>query len=737
MWSSIENLKENLNRIALEIHDDDDEDDGKLSIYNSGDRADSNSVSDRRVSRNFAHSKSPTYHSPIANGFDSAHNPEIEKYKLENKRLKDSEAEIKALSVNYAALLKEKVDQVSRLNEENSSLKQSLQSSSPLSASKNMHKGSSDQSPNRQSKAIVNRSFGSRTNNGLSRKQDGLSNGTSFGNEKEIADLLEEKDKSLSAMQASHELQIKQFEMELDKERTELANMQIRLQEEQKLSLSFQQELNSLKADKDKMAVEMTKIRTELSHKVSELKQLQMKLHERDNEESGEATDALGRVIETLQKENSYLKNEKDKLEASLKETGVSSADRSNISSTSEVHPMEVFPKKEEMKRSLQNLENELKETRRGRDKAQQELKRLKQHLLEKEMEESEKMDEDSKIIEELRQNNEYQRAQISQLEKALKQAISGQEDVKTLNDNELKRSKDMIDELNKKLANCLDTMEAQNVEVLNLQTALGQYYAEIEAKERLAEELAMAKVESHKLSGLLKHAYNESETFKKEKEEVLVKLSDMERRLSEGKGRINKLEQDNEKLRRALEQSMTRLNRMSLDSDNYVDRRIVIKLLVTYFQRNHSKEVLDLMVRMLGFSDEDKQRIGMAQQGSGKGVVRGVLGLPGRLVGGILSGSSAPSSTPSDQSFADLWVDFLLKENERERSEAAEASAGATPAEHRSNNAGGSFVSSKPQSSPKHNLPPLAPNSQRVILPPVQSDTEFSTVPLTPLEAN
>ena len=47
-------------------------------------------------------------------------------------------------------------------------------------------------------------------------------------------------------------------------------------------------------------------------------------------------------------------------------------------------------------------------------------------------------------------------------------------------------------------------------------------------------------------------------------------------------------------------------------------------------------------MVRMLGFSDEDKQRIGIAQQGAGKGVVHGVLGLPGRLVGGILGGSSA-----------------------------------------------------------------------------------------------
>lgn len=56
-------------------------------------------------------------------------------------------------------------------------------------------------------------------------------------------------------------------------------------------------------------------------------------------------------------------------------------------------------------------------------------------------------------------------------------------------------------------------------------------------------------------------------------------------------------------------------------------------------------------MVRMLGFSDEDKQRIGGAQQGAGKGVVRGVLGLPGRLVGGILGGGSAESSasTASD----------------------------------------------------------------------------------------
>ena len=51
-------------------------------------------------------------------------------------------------------------------------------------------------------------------------------------------------------------------------------------------------------------------------------------------------------------------------------------------------------------------------------------------------------------------------------------------------------------------------------------------------------------------------------------------------------------------------------------------------------------------MVRILQFSDEEKQRIGAAQQG----VVRGVLGLPGRLVGGILGGSLAESAASENQ---------------------------------------------------------------------------------------
>lgn len=78
--------------------------------------------------------------------------------------------------------------------------------------------------------------------------------------------------------------------------------------------------------------------------------------------------------------------------------------------------------------------------------------------------------------------------------------------------------------------------------------------------------------------------------------------------------------------------------------------------------------QVLDLMVRILGFSEEDKQRIGFAQHAAGKGVVRGVLGLPRSLVGGILGGRSTevPLHVPSESQvsfclFIHLWIDFLF----------------------------------------------------------------------------
>ena len=47
----------------------------------------------------------------------------------------------------------------------------------------------------------------------------------------------------------------------------------------------------------------------------------------------------------------------------------------------------------------------------------------------------------------------------------------------------------------------------------------------------------------------------------------------------------------------------MKRIHMINSDSTAMVDRRIVVKLLVTYFEKNQSPEVLGLMARMLGLS--------------------------------------------------------------------------------------------------------------------------------------
>ena len=58
-------------------------------------------------------------------------------------------------------------------------------------------------------------------------------------------------------------------------------------------------------------------------------------------------------------------------------------------------------------------------------------------------------------------------------------------------------------------------------------------------------------------------------------------------------------------RLRPAAE-TMKRVRLLNSDEDTTVDRRIVVKLLTTYFERGQPPDVLQLMARMLGFSGAD-----------------------------------------------------------------------------------------------------------------------------------
>ncbi|CAL9135047.1 unnamed protein product [Musa textilis] len=739
MRSSIATYRESLSRIANEVLDTADELESPRSRLTEGESPASARRLPRRLSR-----ISPLTGSPTANGVDSGPQDEIAKYKADILKLQASEAEIRALSVNYAAILTEKEEQLSKLREENGSLRKSFEASAlhpsrdeshkTLTNSSNALKGNSEHSPGRRQRHFFqenSHSTGNHTPKSNVPKQDGLSNGAiqkhanSHGNGKEGPGLLHEN-KSVVASKSSLEADIERLRVQLDKECQNAGTLKQKLQEERQLNESYLSNINDLKMDKERSSIELKELRKELNEKISELRQLDAELKKRVMEqESNISLENAKNMIVTLEKENAKLKIEKDDLEQNLK-LHVQSTSEKAVDSTEDVEKMIL---------SIKRLEEELIDTRKGRDKALQELARLKQHLLEKELEDSDKMDEDSKMIEDLRANCEQQRAHVLQLEKALRQEIAKKEELKKLKTDELRDSNETISDLKQKLANCMSIVNSKNVELLNLQTALGQYYAESEAKERLGRDLSRAREEAGKLSESLKVANQELVIAKREKEEIAAKLAQTERMLSEGKNFIQKLEEDNTKLRHALEQSVTTLNRMSLDSDNHVDRRIVIKLLVTYFQRNHSKEVLDLMVRMLGFTEQDKQSIGFAQHAAGKGVVRGVLGLPGRLVGGILGGSSPETSSrvaSDNQSFADLWVDFLLKETEeREKRESSEASSTQGRRSTSSSLEHGSKLQSSVSSSPTGQIISTTPPPRRYQILD-HADGEFATVPLT-----
>ncbi|KAA3475231.1 Golgin candidate 4-like protein [Gossypium australe] len=334
MWTSIANLKENLNKITLDVHGDDDE---ELEIYGSENGRHS-TFSDRRNSHTFAPSK-PVSFSPLASGIDSPFNSEIGRYRAEIKKLQESEAEIKALSVNYAALLKEKEEQIFRLNQENGSLKQNLNATNagPSAARSeiskvsnngiNALKGKGDQSANRQHKStslVKNCYAGNQMSNGLSFKHDGKEKYRTFSSYKfRSLQICWKKKLSLEAIQASHESQIKQFKMELEKEHDKLVNVQIRLQEEHKRNESFQEELKLLKSDKDKhlgvllsnifnlfnwqRSAELSKIRNESNKKTIEINCLQKELNRREDESSDDTMENMKRLVATLEKETLIL----------------------------------------------------------------------------------------------------------------------------------------------------------------------------------------------------------------------------------------------------------------------------------------------------------------------------------------------------------------------------------------------------------------------------------------------
>ena len=112
-------------------------------------------------------------------------------------------------------------------------------------------------------------------------------------------------------------------------------------------------------------------------------------------------------------------------------------------------------------------------------------------------------------------------------------------------------------------------------------------------------------------------------------------------------------------------------------ETSEVLDKRLVAKLLLTYFERDQSPDVLELMARMLTMSEAEKATMGLGPGAREEGVLGTVAAAPARLVVGALGDAGSVAKVPvavaetfkgkGKTTVADQWVDFLLQQMDAE----------------------------------------------------------------------
>lgn len=206
--------------------------------------------------------------------------------------------------------------------------------------------------------------------------------------------------------------------------------------------------------------------------------------------------------------------------------------------------------------------------------------------------------------------------------------------------------------------------VSARDAELRNLQAALGELTFESEAADRMRGEVRSAQRQVDDLQHQLQQSAEQVQSAQQAQAQAQQLAADASSSTQEQQRIEKQLQDEAAMLRRALNESMRRVESLSDEGLVQVDRRIVVKLLVTFFEKGQSQEVLSLMARILAFTDEDKARVGLTRPR------KGVLS----RVAGALSLSNSRSKQAADDSLADQWLDFLIQQ--ADAADAAETAA-------------------------------------------------------------
>ena len=293
----------------------------------------------------------------------------------------------------------------------------------------------------------------------------------------------------------------------------------------------------------------------------------------------------------------------------------------------------------------LRKLESE-------RDSCREQLKRLKQQMIQ--------MQEDQEASLHWRID-----AEVKLALEDFKKKFSNEDGTLRSEATELQEE---LESTKKEHKQCLTQIEQKDAELMNLQIALGELTYHGEAADKLRRDLRSAQEHIQALKDEVldgKAAVAEAASARKAAE---ASADEAHRHMADQAEKMHRLENDIFAVKKDLLDASQQLRRMGNDEGSMVDRRLVVQLLVTYLEKRHEKDALDVMARMLGFTEDEKRRVGASV--SGRGLLGSVTGGTLALVKGGMSVATfgllnRGLKSEAGSQLADQWVEFLTKETD------------------------------------------------------------------------
>ncbi|KAK8865685.1 hypothetical protein IAR55_000830 [Kwoniella newhampshirensis] len=218
-----------------------------------------------------------------------------------------------------------------------------------------------------------------------------------------------------------------------------------------------------------------------------------------------------------------------------------------------------------------------------------------------------------------------------------------------------------------RELERALDELDGERERGNNLQEVLSEFQVakDSELRQATTELETQLRLAATSLSEYKLRAAN-AETRLSEVSSDATRSSALERELREKNQLIGKLRHDAVVNNEHLTEALRRLRKNS--SDNNVDRRLVTNILLSFLTtaRSDSKrfEMLSLLSTILSWDDNEREKAGLQRQGA----TGGPAGKSGsdhglRRGGGKDKERSAEEEAAMNESFSNLFVEFLLKE--------------------------------------------------------------------------